>query len=1193
MKITQIVKGKVVKEEEREFTFSHHPLTKIEGHICNTEDSSYSAAQLIKDIVSYDPSTANNAQLADDMRICFAWYSTIKEGFSDVKERVKKFKFREQDVIRIAKAIYSEIEKRKREGAMKHEWNPGDMTKHSKELFEIISKGQPTQTSLMTNENAEPNSNVSMEALDSKDQGCGKAWEVFFAEGIAVQYFEIEDDARAFAKDVDDCSTKHGFKKDVIHVKYCWVHRAKKPPHHCYAVNKKPISFECSKEAKDIDFPGLIKLENKELELDPEIKNWFRSNLPIYPGDTSDKYDAMELSEFLNKWNSFVIRKPFITLVGSLANWGRTDGDIDILVKALDPSPLLEALDRAILKCFQIGEEQMADLLIHVNQFIHADSLFIAAQWRIKRAFPEWSDRLHILDDSFSGPFTNFVELADLVAVTCEEKKREEMSQLKKLTLFEWFPMLKPLHGRKKEEMYSLDSVIETIKSRKDDWFDVGLYVEKKFDGVHAQAHIRKSYESGKVARLITEDGTPISDNCPTLREELRKMSGERILCGEIELWKEGKHQPRADCAGVLNSKEVHPDEKHLRFNMYDMLWHNKDIHELPFSDRIKQLDQIEDTEHIKKSKRILCDSEAEVRKAIKKVSLEEGSEGAYLKKADFIYELDGKTLNNIKYKLELSLDAVVLKKNKVAKTEKTFYYHCGLKANSETVYCGKTFNTNIDAKEGDIIKVIFVDISGYTDPTTRKRWCNWWSPRVSMLRTDKKVPDSVETAWKMVKETTGRFEEKKMPDIKHLEQLETKGKRFVLQHHFRGASEHIDFRVQINHVLEGFTIAAQHANVLKNELAKHWKLEKSKELYSLYWDGELAYQQDTEENVTKEPSAALKKKIYNFHVSLHEDPKYWKADLETGEEKKRKSAVEGAKQAEKIFCVKKGKEPFEWLDVEGVTKPREIEPEPGGTRYYPGVFVEIDSGIYYPGAQKPYFKEYFLAGKKWKGRFVFRLVAGLKGTKAVADWLYWKPDDQNPYVLSSRAIKDNWLPTEGSAMSPDWEKKLPVELHFWNAKERKKKSELRKLACEYLKKKKMLSEESDFILTHRHWEGQYVVRGHPFEDYHIKIGTKKFHLDKDPSFKIPEVGVSALAFEDKEGYFKSGKKEPKTEVNPNVKIPAFIKVIDEGKVEIIADEPLYLHVRFKGEKLKGLYYFRRTSRDSEFWTFKKGMQSF
>ena len=654
MKIMQIVKGKAVKEEEREFAFSHRSLNQIETHICNSEDSSYSTAQLIHDVVSYDPSTANNAQLADDMRICFAWYSTIKEGFSDVKERVKKFKFSELDVVRLAKAIYNEIEKRKREGKMKHEWQPEDMQKHSKELFDIISKGKSLQAPLVTKEKDEVNSNISTELLDAKDQDCGKAWEVLFAEGMAVQYFEDKDDANYFADSVNKCSTDEGFAKDVIHVKHSFVHRHSKTKR-CYSVNKKGVKFKCSR---------------KELELDPEIKNWFRNNLPIYPGGTSDKYDSIELAEFLDKWDSFSIRKSFLSLVGSLANWDRTEGDIDILVKAHDPSSLLEALNRAIAKCFQIGEEQMADVLAEAIQFIHTDSVFLAAQWRIERAFPEWSGRLHVLDDSFSGPFTNFVDLADLVAVSREEKKREEMARIKKLKLFTFFPMLKPIHGRKKEEIYSVDSVIETIKSRKDDWFETGIYVEKKFDGVHAQVHVMKDYESGKVAKILTEEGTNISMNCPTLREELRNMPGELILCGEIELWKEGKHQPRADCAGVLNSKEVHPDEKYLRFNIFDILWHSqnahKDLHELPFSDRINYLDKIVDTEHIKKTKRILCHSEAEVRKAIKKVASEEGSEGAYLKLADFKYELDGQTLYNIKFKNELSCEVQILKVNTV-----------------------------------------------------------------------------------------------------------------------------------------------------------------------------------------------------------------------------------------------------------------------------------------------------------------------------------------------------------------------------------------------------------------------------------------------------------------------------------------------------------------------------------------------
>jgi hypothetical protein len=506
--------------------------------------------------------------------------------------------------------------------------------------------------------------------------------------------------------------------------------------------------------------------------------------------------------------------------------------------------------------------------------------------------------------------------------------------------------------------------------------------------------------------------------------------------------------------------------------------------------------------------------------------------------------------------------------------------------------YAGKTFNWKPPEGEtpkiGDIVTVFCVDVNSYTDPDSGEKWFKLWSPRVSRLRPDKKEPDSVDTLIKMCKQTSGTFQDRKAPDIKH---LATKGKRFDFKHHFRGASEHIDNRFQINHVLDGFTSAAQHADLLKDVLARHWKLEKSKDLYSLYWDDELAYQLDKKENVTKEPSATLKKKIYDFHVALHNEPKYWKIDMNTGIPKKRPSTVEGAEAAEKIFCIKKTPEPFEWLDAVGVTKPREIEPEPGGTRFWPGIFVPIDSGTYYQGAIKPAFCEYFLHGKKWKGRFVFRLVSGLRGTKHLADWLFWKPDDQTPYVLSSRAVRDSWLPKTGSAMPPEWEAKLPPELQFWNMPEGKR-NEIRKLARAYLHKHKQLSINT-FILSYRQWQGAKIIRDLPVSDYHLKISNKKFHLLQDPTFKMPTEGISALEFEGRNGYFISGTKSPSSSVNPNKKINATIDILDQGTAEIIADEPLYLHVRFSGKKLKGLYYFKKSSRSTKLWTLKRGMASF
>jgi len=301
--------------------------------------------------------------------------------------------------------------------------------------------------------------------------------------------------------------------------------------------------------------------EGEHAESPPE------TTLPIYPGNVSPHFEPLELDDFLEKWSTFYLRKPFILLVGSLANWRHTTGDIDILVKARDPTPLLTALDRAIIKCYKLGEDQLADLLIEVQRFIHSDSLFLLTRWRIERAFPEWKGRIQVLDDSFSGPFTNFVELADLVAVARSEKVRQEMAR-RGIKLFQWFPMLKPMHGRQKGEIYSVDSVIEVLKTRKDNWFDIGIYVQKKYDGTHCQVH-----KSGDKVLILTEDGTDVTKNCPTLVKEFQQQPGSFIVCGEIELWKNGKHQPRAVTAGILNASKPQPDEKDLIFNAYDCVY--------------------------------------------------------------------------------------------------------------------------------------------------------------------------------------------------------------------------------------------------------------------------------------------------------------------------------------------------------------------------------------------------------------------------------------------------------------------------------------------------------------------------------------------------------------------------------------------------------------------------------------------
>ena len=151
---------------------------------------------------------------------------------------------------------------------------------------------------------------------------------------------------------------------------------------------------------------------------------------------------------------------------------------------------------------------------------------------------------------------------------------------------------------------------------------------------------------------------------------------------------------------------------------------------------------------------------EKALRKAVKEMSAAAGSEGAMLKRADMNYSLEINPYppTMVKFKNELQLVLKVIKVNPI-KGAKAWNYDCALK---DAPYSGKTFNTGIQAKVGDKILVSFVDVSGYTDPETKKRWIRMWSPHV--LEKTSKPMDSITKAWKMVADTTGRFEDKKLP---------------------------------------------------------------------------------------------------------------------------------------------------------------------------------------------------------------------------------------------------------------------------------------------------------------------------------------------------------------------------------------------------------------------------------------------
>jgi ATP-dependent DNA ligase len=301
------------------------------------------------------------------------------------------------------------------------------------------------------------------------------------------------------------------------------------------------------------------------------------------------------------------------------------------------------------------------------------------------------------------------------------------IDERKGIKLFTFTKLLKPAHGRYKGEVYTIENLIEII-SKKPEWYEKGIYVQKKFDGVHVRCDVQHND-----VKIWTEEGNEITDKLPTLAEALKKASkGHKIaLVGELEFWKDKTHQSRQETTAIIHTKEVHPEEKNVILNFFDILFYDEDIHKKTYSERLKYLKRIECSAVVKSVRSDLVGNEKDLKEAVKKYAGLPGSEGAYLKRADFPYELDGKTQLNYKYKNTFSIEAEIQDVHEV-KGGKSWNYGCSIKdMNGRDVAIGRTYNTGLRLKVGDIIKVEFVNLNKYFDTKQKKVWYNWWSPRV------------------------------------------------------------------------------------------------------------------------------------------------------------------------------------------------------------------------------------------------------------------------------------------------------------------------------------------------------------------------------------------------------------------------------------------------------------------------------
>ena len=176
---------------------------------------------------------------------------------------------------------------------------------------------------------------------------------------------------------------------------------------------------------RELERRGLPHFDRDD-ELDGDTRPFLKDYADVRPSGNC-MGEPVSLDDVLPHLRSFKLRQPYVYLVGGLVVHGKTEGDIDFLIKASHSLP---------------------------PGFRHV------LEWRILRSLPEklWH-RVQFHYDHFHGPFTDNVPLFDLTVERVNEKNQvfrmdqdsEELDLLKGLPREEILPFLAWTEEREKQ----------------------------------------------------------------------------------------------------------------------------------------------------------------------------------------------------------------------------------------------------------------------------------------------------------------------------------------------------------------------------------------------------------------------------------------------------------------------------------------------------------------------------------------------------------------------------------------------------------------------------------------------------------------------------------------------------------------------------------------------------------------------
>jgi len=329
------------------------------------------------------------------------------------------------------------------------------------------------------------------------------------------------------------------------------------------------------------------------------------------------------------------------------------------------------------------------------------------------------------------------VENGDNTAIAIVDvSKIEKAKKLTPFTHLSQFP--KPTMAGL-TEAFSVEQIWDWCKGR------LPLIVEPKLNGFRVVIS-----KQGDKYKIITDGMKDRTKYYPSLKDTIEKIPDDFILDCSLGIERDGKPLPRIKLMTLMADKPELQENDVIVCTVFDLPYWKEDIHNKPFSERRKLLEQffskyLKGSKNFDITKTVQVKNRSDLEKWFKEFAKLPQSEGIMIKDPKGIWPLDGRWDDVAKLKVEAEIKVIVLER--IPNKAGGYNYRCGvLPGDSDFenltefrgkkyIDLGKTYNTEIKAEEGDVLTV------GVEEIIPKGKILDWLGPRVIDVDKDRKQP--------------------------------------------------------------------------------------------------------------------------------------------------------------------------------------------------------------------------------------------------------------------------------------------------------------------------------------------------------------------------------------------------------------------------------------------------------------------